>query len=296
MKKNIICGILIGFLAFSSCSSDNDTPLDLVSFKPNSAVFFGNSLLLGFGTYGMAASQFDKDYYYLITTYLTTLDSSFTARRYSCGNSCGQFEFLTSYANIYGAIQSIFLDNLTGNEELVVLQIGDNVYNSEMKALFPVSSLKLCQAIREKCPNAKVVWMGLWLEADENYQAIQNACDQTGCTFISFSDLIYDAAKSKIGNLTKRGECFRTLNNVTNVVINTATNITVTFSVGLDTYKTTLEVSSFSLHSGILTYSSEYEIISDPGVALHPGDNGFRLIANKFLYKMKLTTSNEYYK
>ena len=203
---------------------------------------------------------------------------------------------MTNSANIDATIQSVFIDNLNGNEDLVVIQLGDNVNTPEKNAVFAVSSLKLCLAVRKKCPNARVVWIGLWFGSKEKYRAIQDACSKTHCTFISFSDLTSTATKNQIGNLTKKCEGYRTLDNVTNVVVNTASNITVTFSVGSKTYNTTLEVSSHSLNSGTLAYSSEYEIISDPGVASHPNDNGFRLIANRFLYKMKLTTTDEYYK
>ena len=87
-----------------------------------------------------------------------------------------------------------------------------------------------------------------------------------------------------------------TLAGVTNVVANTATNITVTFTVAGVTYiSDPLDIISYSLLSGTLTYTGLWEIISNGGVASHPGDNGFRKIANKFLYEMKISDLKETY-
>ena len=83
MKKKLLCGILIGFLTLSSCPSDDDTTPNRVPLVPNTATFFGNSLISGFGGYGMAASQSDKDYYHLITTYITTLNVFFIFSKFS---------------------------------------------------------------------------------------------------------------------------------------------------------------------------------------------------------------------
>jgi len=193
-------------------------------------------------------------------------------------------------------IQTTFIDKLTGNENLVSIQLGDNVNTPEKNAVFAESSLKLCKAIRAKCPNARVVWMGMWYGAANRYTAIQDACNQTGCKFISYTDLLRSSSNSVMGALSKRGIATRTLAGVTNVVEHTPTDITVTFTVGASSYNSRITVNSYSLASGTLTYNSEYEIISSAGVASHPGDEGFRLIANKFLYEMKLTTDKEYYK
>ena len=70
----------------------------------------------------------------------------------------------------------------------------------------------------------------------------------------------------------------------------------MTFTVSESSYTSTLDVSNYSLSEGTLTYTSEYEIITAGGVASHPGDEGFRRISNKFLYEMKLTEDQEYYK
>ena len=275
-------------------SVQDDGTLKALPIIPNKGAFFGNSLLSGSG-YGMAASDEQHDYYYLINSYIKSLNGSYTYNKYS---SYG-FEGITSEDAIESAVNAI-VNNLTGDETLVSIQLGDNVNTTEKNAVFPASSLALCKAVRAKCPNARVVWMGMWYSSDSKYQAIQNACKQTGCKFISYEGLKGSDANSKIGNIQKKSSAQRTISNVTNVVENSSSesnkNITVTFTVSESSYTSTLDVSNYSLSEGTLTYTSEYEIITAGGVASHPGDEGFRRISNRFLYEMKLTYEQEYYK
>lgn len=281
-------------------SVQDDGTLKALPIIPNKGAFFGNSLLVGSESgsgsrYGMAASDDRHDYYYLINSYIKGLNNSYVYNKYASTN----FEGITSEDAIEDAVNTV-VNNLTGDETLVSIQLGDNVNTTEKDAVFPASSLALCKAVRAKCPNARVVWMGMWYSSDSKYQAIQNACKQTGCKFISYEGLKGSNANSKIGNIQKKSSAQRTISDVTNVVENSSSgstkNITVTFTVSGSSYTSTLDVSSYSLSEGTLTYTSEYEIITAGGVASHPGDEGFRRISNRFLYEMKLTDDQEYYK
>lgn len=275
-------------------SVQDDGTLKALPIIPNKGAFFGNSLLVGSG-YGMAASDDQHDYYYLINSYIKSLNGSYTYNKYAAFG----FEGITSEDAIESAVNAV-VNNLTGDETLVSIQLGDNVNTIEKNTVFPASSLALCKAVRAKCPNARVVWMGMWYSSDSKYQAIQNACKQTGCKFISYEGLKGSDANSKIGNIQKKSFAQRTISDVTNVVENSSSgstkNITVTFTVSGSPYTSTLDVSSYSLSGGTLTYTSEYDIITAGGVASHPGDEGFRRISNRFLYEMKLTDDQEYYK
>lgn len=275
-------------------SVQDDGTLKALPIIPSKGAFFGNSLLVGSG-YGMAASDDQHDYYYLINSYIKGLNNSYVYNKYTSTN----FEGITSEDAIESAVNAV-VNNLTGDETLVSIQLGDNVNTTEKNAVFPASSLALCKAIRAKCPNARVVWMGMWYSSDSKYQAIQNACKQTGCKFISYEGLKGSDANSKIGNIQKKSSAQRTISDVTNVVENSSSgsikNITVTFTVSGSSYTSTLDVSSYSLNGGTLTYTSEFDIITSGGAASHPGDEGFRRISNRFLYEMKLTDDKEHYK
>ena len=275
-------------------SVQDDGTLKALPIIPSKGAFFGNSLLVGSG-YGMAASDEHHDYYYLINSYIKSQNSSYVYNKYASTN----FEGITSNDAIDDAVNAV-VNNLIGDETLVSIQLGDNVNTVEKNAVFPASSLALCKALRAKCPNARIVWMGMWYSSDSRYQAIQNACKQTGCKFISYEGLRDSDASSKIGNIQKKSSDKRTISDVINVVENSSLgstkNITVTFTVSGSSYTSTLDVSDYSLNSGTMTYTSEYDIITSGGVASHPGDEGFRRISNRFLYEMKLTDDKEYYK
>lgn len=279
-------------------SVTDDGTLTTIPVIPTKGAFFGNSLILGFSPYGMAASQGDKDYYYLITEYIKTLNPSFVA---ADRKSASAFEGLTSTdaTTINNMIQTVFLNNLTGDEDLVVIQLGDNVNTPEKNAAFPTTSLALCKALRKKCPRARVIWMGMWYASTNRYQNIQDACNATGCQYIFYNGLNTTNAQNVIGGITKQGTGTRTLGGVTEVVENSSSgslkNITVTFTVGSNSYNSTLDVTSYSLSGATLTYTSEYRIIESAGVASHPGDEGFRRIANRFLFETKLSDVEETY-
>lgn len=274
-------------------SVQDDGTLTALPIVPSKGAMYGNSLLMGSG-YGMAASDSEHDYFHLITEFIKTLNPEYTAKKISGVN----IENLTSEGEIDEAVKKT-IDVLIGDETMISIQIGDNVNTDEKRAVFPKSSLALCKALRAKCPKARIVWMGMWYGSDDKYKAIQNACNKTGCKFISFQNLLGSDASSKIGNIQKKGSAQRTIADVTNVVVNSSTdnikNITITFSVGGNPYNSTLDVTTYSLAEGTLTYTSEYEIITSGGVASHPGNEGFRRIANKFLKEMKLTDEDEYY-
>ena len=144
-------------------SVQNDGTLKALPIIPNKGAFFGNSLLSGSG-YGMAASDEQHDYYYLINSYIKSLNGSYTYNKYS---SYG-FEGITSEDGIDSAVNTL-VNNLTGDETLVSIQLGDNVNTTEKNAVFQSSSLALCKAVRAKCPNARIVWMGMWYSSDSKY-------------------------------------------------------------------------------------------------------------------------------
>jgi len=271
---------------------DNGT-FTLIPVVPNTAAFFGNSLIGGFG-FGMAASDTTKDYYYLVTEFIKTLKPTFTNQRLGAAN----FESIENPALVDAAIQTQFIDKLTGAEQLILVQLGDNVNTDLKNAVFVESCPKLLKALRIKCPNARIFWVGMWYGTTAKYQVIQNACVATGCTFISLADLAAEPAnQAKVGYISKRGTATKTLAGVTNVVETTPGNIKVTFTVGSSSYESAIcPVTSYSLASGTLTYSGEYYIIPTTGEASHPWDPGFRLIANRILYRTKITNDIEQYK
>lgn len=269
---------------------NNSGTIVALPIVPTKAAFIGNSLLTGFGGYGMASSEPSKDYYNRINEYILDLNPSYTSATIAGGTwegSTTEGELNTNTTTIINA--------LAGDETLVVIQLGDNVNTVDKNTIFnTLGCKKLLTDVRIKCPNARVFWMGMWYGDTTRYTTIQRETLATGCKFVSLSGMNVTINNSAIGNKTNHPtSASRTLTGVTNVVENTATNITVTFTVSAISYNTTLDVTSYSLISGTLTYASTYEIISTSGVASHPGDEGFRKIANKFLFESNISDIEE---
>ena len=130
----------------------------------------------------------------------------------------------------------------------------------------------------------------------QKYDIIKYACEETGCEYVFFTGLNTTDARSKVGNLTKRGRNTRTLYNVTKVTENsseTIKSITVEFTLGSVSYSTDIDVYDYSLSDTTLTYESDYQIIDNTGVASHPGDIGMKRIANKVLYLLSISNVEE---
>lgn len=246
---------------------------------PDKAVFFGNSLLTGFG-FGMAASSPEKDYYSIVTDFIKSKNPDFESDKYAAHT----FEGILNKSEIDTEIHKIFLDRLTGKEDLVVVQLGDNVYSDERLRIFSESCPALCSAIKEKCPDATVAWVGLWYYRTRQFNVIADACEATGCRLISINRTNTSENQAEIGQVINFGVSGpRKCENVVSVIEsegNFPKDITVTFCVGETEYRSTLTVNSYSVDGKTLNYSSNFMIIDSAGVATHPNDKGFREIAD----------------
>ena len=163
---------------------------------PKKALFIGNSLLIGFGQFGMCASNAQSDYYYHVTQAILKQNASFTADR-AAGTS---LEGATSDETQDTAYSSIS-GKLSADLDLVIVQLSDNTNNAESIAyLLGGGAKRLLTKIRTACPKARVVWAAAWYSSTEKLNAIQKACADTGCLFVDFSDLRTSENQGAIGN------------------------------------------------------------------------------------------------
>lgn len=277
-------------------AASNEGQIFSIPVIPRTISYIGNSLLAGNG-YGMAASAENKDYYYLVNDYIESIigENGLVAQRIS-GSS---FEGVESLDNVEAEIVKI-TSSLFGDEDCVIIQLGDNVNTVLKNEVFKTSCSMLVQAIRNKCPKARVFWVGMWYGSDNKYGIIEQACKTTGAYFISLKDI---AGKSEnnsfIGAIQIRPKNTYTCDNVSNIIenspISSAYNITVTFILNSISYNATINCDSYSLNDGKLTYIGNEYIINNAGVASHPGDEGFRKIANTILYNTDMCDIKEYY-
>lgn len=148
-------------------------------------LYVGNSLLLGFGDFGMAASNPQEDYYTYVNSYLTSKNVNVSATRLS-GST---WEAQTSYNDQNAWIEENLAPLLSNNLELVIVQLGDNVNTDAKKAVFAQGSENLLRYIRSHAPNARVAWVYAWYSSPDLQRQVIESCKNTGCVAIDITTL-----------------------------------------------------------------------------------------------------------
>ena len=271
-------------------SIDNSGNIFGIPLFPNKAAFIGNSLLRGNVTFGMNASDSEHDYYHYLTTYITEQNPS--AEFVKIYGS--PLEHSTTITEARQQIETIVAD-IPADADLVMIQMGDNVNTDTKREVFNTSCSEFISAVRTKSPKARIIWVGTWYNSTIR-SFISNTCASHGVQWVPIGSFNKTENQSYVGAVIHRSEsATRKLADVTNVTEVSSGRISVTFTVGANSYISELDVSAWSITGTTLTYTSEYSITDSIGVATHPGDNGFRLIANKILFDTKMSESENTY-
>ena len=162
---------------------------------PSKTLFVGNELLTGFG-FGMAASDSQHDYYYLVNQAITEQNPDYSAEKLD-GTA---WEAAKTVEEQDAFLNDTLLPMLDEDLELVVIQLGDNVNTEEKLSLFEEGSRKMLEFVRTQCPKARVVWVGAWYQTEAKSQHMKAACQQTGCGFIDIAPLATPENQSAVGN------------------------------------------------------------------------------------------------
>lgn len=167
------------------------TPIPIV---PKKFRIFGNSLTKGFGTFGMAASSSSNDFAAKLLSIIKKKQPVATMERSWISN----WESATT-----STARQAILEGLTfsGNEDLVVIQLGDNVNNDEKRATFAEDARTLVRFMQQKEPNARICWVNGWYNYNFCYPILEEIAKETDMILIDIRDLAVPAEnKSKIGN------------------------------------------------------------------------------------------------
>lgn len=279
-----------------------DSNGNIVKFPivPTKAHFFGNSLLISngsvtgtYGRFGMNATDHNLDYASRFETCVLTLNPSYVYER----DANSGFEDLTTSdpATVNPLIQTDYLDKLDGDEDFVCVQLGDNG-SAQAVAVLGANVETLLRAIRTKCASARVIVFGMWYSSTEKQTALFNAATNTGCKYISMSGIRSSETESFYGAVINEGYTGNwTVDDVVSVTENTATNITVVFTAGGSNHTATIDVDSYSQTGTTLSYSGQQKITVNGGVASHPSNEGFRLLANRLLFELGIVSTDEYF-
>lgn len=155
---------------------------------PQKCLVIGNSITLGFGTHGMASSDVDTDFYYLIKEYLTGLNPNFQIERVD-GRP---WESCTTTETRKTKLEEILADCLEEDTDLVIIQLGDNVNTAEKIETFSTDCNVMLDYILEKCPNARILWVFGRYNL-QNADAIRTACQSYGAEYVDISLVSTDA-------------------------------------------------------------------------------------------------------
>lgn len=277
-------------------STNNEKePETSVSVIPNKSLFIGNSLLVGFDEYGMSATDARHDYFYHISNYMKTTTKKLSGFRWESPKewvaSKGD-EALTEYQEAW--VDTYITDNpeVSDDLDMIVIQLGDNI-DSDKQNVFEESSYYLLNSIRQKAPNARVIWLGCWYH-HENVPTIIENCKKTGCTFIDIRDLFSEENQSEVGTIyTYDNDITRNYSNIDTCADNGNNTITVSYTADEKTYSTTVSCSSYTYDdtNKTLSLTGKQHFVNLKSVATHPGNKGFAAIANRFLYRSGIADS-----
>lgn len=163
-----------------------------ISIIPKKVLYIGNSLLLGmYDTYGMCSTAPDKDYYHIVSEailerspdcVLTKLRGSFLEQATSTEEY--QKAFLCEKDTRLGITPAeCFTDDL----DLIFVQLMDNVNNPEKLAAFKQNAPVFLDAVRERCPNARIMWVYGWYMKPDVLPTILDICGQRGVETVNIS-------------------------------------------------------------------------------------------------------------
>ena len=163
---------------------------------PRKTLFIGNSLLSGFRSFGMCASNNQEDYYAYVTQHILRENpqAEFTKKPAST------FEEITNPSEVATWINSN-IKTLPNDYDLVLIQLGDNVNTDEKNEVFKTSCRTLLSEVRRYMPNALVCWVGAWYTNATKQEIMSKSCLATGSKFIDISDLAVPEHKGHVGDL-----------------------------------------------------------------------------------------------
>lgn len=168
----------------------------------NKVLLLGNSILLGFSTdgshgapFGCTASDSKHDWAYLLTEKLKVKSPNVTVKKLHDA----KFEQAESDAASEGYISNEFAA-AAKNNDLVIIQIGDNVNTELRRTTFKNNFSKLIRAIRTNNPAADIVVAGAWFNNANIEGWLQSQSKILNYIFVPLSDLSTSSNMATVGD------------------------------------------------------------------------------------------------
>ena len=168
----------------------------------NKVLLLGNSLLLGLNTdgshgapFGLTASDSKHDWAYLLKEKLKVKSPNVTIKKLHDA----KFEQAESDTAAENYISNEFAA-AAKNNDLVIVQIGDNVNTELRRQTFKNNFSKLIRAIRTNNPAADIVVAGAWFNGGDIESWLQSQAKSLNYTFVPLSDLCTSANMASVGD------------------------------------------------------------------------------------------------
>lgn len=180
-----------------------DGVVTVKSSNYNKVLLLGNSLLLGFSTdgshgapFGCTASDSKHDWAYLLTEKLKVKSPSVTVKKLHDA----KFEQAESDTASENYISNEFAA-AAKNNDLVIVQIGDNVNTELRRTTFKNNFSKLIRAIRTNNPAADIVVAGAWFNNANIESWLQSQSKILNYIFVPLSDLSTSANMASLDDV-----------------------------------------------------------------------------------------------
>ena len=180
---------------------NDDGTVGTKSLSLNKVLFLGNSLLLGLdtnnesgGPFGMCASDSRHDYAYYVEQAILAKNSKATFTKLHDA----PFE----QAETDEAAQSYINDNNDKfkNQNLVLIQIGDNVGTDIRIKTFKNNLKSLVERVKADSPTARILLIGVWYGNNGLSDFIKQVAQDTGCEFVPIYGLNTWENRAKVGD------------------------------------------------------------------------------------------------
>lgn len=242
---------------------------------PKKAVFIGNSLLLGWGSFGMAASDNQHDYFY----YLQQQVPEMTYQK----STAGDFEGATTKEIALNWVDNTLLPMLSADTDFLMIQLGDNCDTTAKKNSVIQAIPEMFTKIRDISEKIRIVWCGLWYQRSWVTE-LSNTVTSNGGEFVDFSKI---QGTSAVGNIvTYPSNITMNYNDVTGVSVEDS-KLNVTLLINGTSYTRSIDYETYSKNGTNLTVTGPQRIITNSGMASHPGDTAFKKIAELMINKLQ---------
>ncbi len=246
-------------------------------------VYFGNSLIMGYDSFGMSASAATQDLCTKVNQYFSSLGYVVNGVRATSKD----FERRLVKSERDKILAEKLYPKLDKSTDILVIVLGDNIVNDEMLDAFRDSFAELLDSAQSRMSDsAKIICVPSWYTSgtiDKAREIVEAKSREKGVTFVDISDLYADEGnRSYLGAVIFRNDV-RQYSMSYDAISEVACTLTIQFSVEGKTVSSTIIPDSYEIdyENKVVSWTGHEFIVTNPATATHPGDLGFTHIAER---------------